>query len=85
MYRYTICSETYEALFHLQCAALKKHIPGLEDVRLLEDVDGSNLHIYRRDGKKLVVHNDYEIGSIYIKSEFDLTPYFPQAKISPYV
>lgn len=84
MYDYTICSEAYEAIFHVQCTALEKHIPGLKEVHLWEDVDGSKIRVYQKNGAKLTAYNDYTVGAVYIRSEFDLKRYFPNAKKSPF-
>lgn len=78
MFRYTICTEPEEELFGKQCLALEKHIPGLKKQDCLQDVDGSSTQIYEKDGAKILVHNSYYIGALYVDSEIDLTQFFKQ-------
>ncbi len=86
MYTYLVCSETNEMLFQRQCAALEKHIPGLKKDPLLRDpFDDALIQAYRKDNAELIVYNSYQTGDLYIDSEFDLKPYFPHAKESPFV
>ena len=75
-YDYNICTEADRDIFIKQCKALEKHIPNLVKDKLLEDVDGSETQIYFLDGKKIVVHNSYYIGAVYIKSEIELEHFF---------
>lgn len=75
-YDYNICTEADRDIFIKQCKALEKHIPNLVKDKLLEDVDGSETQIYFVDGKKIVVHNSYYIGAVYIKSEVELEHFF---------
>lgn len=78
MYDYSICTEPDEELFAKQCKALEKNIAGIEKVDYLEDVDGSQFQIYKKDGKKIVVKNSYYIGALFIESEIELTQFFPK-------
>lgn len=76
MYDYNICTEADERLFHLQCKALEKHIPGLVKGDFLIDVDGSMTQIYYFNSKEISVHNSYYIGALYIVSEIELSQFF---------
>lgn len=76
MYRYTICTEPDRALFKRQCAALEKRIPNLKKAQLLEDVDGTLLQLYEKDGAEVRVLNDECVGALYVESEIDLLPFF---------
>lgn len=73
---YSICDQFAPDLFPKQCAALEKHIPNLQKVRLLEDVDSSTWQFYSSPHGELVVRNDYSINELYIESDFDIEPYF---------
>ena len=75
-YNYNICTVADETIFNKQCRALEKYIPRLERVTLLTDVDGSKVQVYQKDGEQLSVHNSYYIDAVFIKSEFDIDPYF---------
>ena len=76
MFSYDICTQADRVIFIKQCAALEKHIPNLKKMNLLVDVDGSETQIYQLNGKKLTVHNSYYIDAVYIRSEFEIEPYF---------
>ena len=52
----------------------EKH-SGLEKERNI-NIDGSQIAVYFKDGKKVTVHNSYYVGAVYIQSEFDLTTFF---------
>ena len=75
-YNYSICNQPDEDIFHRQCAALVKYIPGLEPERLLQDVDGTLIQIYHHRRGDLLVWNDMQVGGVYIESDFDIEPYF---------
>lgn len=76
MFNYTICNEPDKELFEKQCHALEKHIPSLIKKHLLHDVDDSMTQIYQKDGARILVHNSYYIGALYIESEIELTQFF---------
>ncbi len=76
MYSYTICNMPDKELFKKQCKALEINIPNIQKGKLLEDFDGSETQIYSLNGKKVTVHNSFYIGSLVVKSECDLLPYF---------
>lgn len=76
MFDYTICNCADSKLFAKQCAALEKSIPGLQKGMTLEDVDGSVSQQYTHTKGSVVVKNDQLVDSLYILSEFDLSPYF---------
>jgi len=76
MFSYTICNCADRELFRKQCLALEKHIPNLEKGIYLRDVDDSMIQIYKHPRGEIKVHNDTEVGALYIDAEFDLRPYF---------
>ena len=75
-YDYNICTVQDDEIFKKQCKALEKYIPGLVKINYLVDVDSSQIQIYQKDGMQISVINDYDIGAVYIRSEFDIDPYF---------
>lgn len=75
-YDYTICTEPDKDIFNKQCIALEKHIPNITKDSLLHDVDDSETQIYYVSGKKILVHNSYYIGAVYVESEIELEQYF---------
>ena len=76
MFNYNICSEPDEALFVEQCKSLEKHIPGIIKESLLHDVDDSKTQVYSLSNKKILVHNSYYVGAVYIESDVKLESYF---------
>ena len=76
MYEYMICNQYDEEIFYKQCKALEKYIPNLEKGRFLIDVDSSFLQAYNLNDKELIVYNDKHPGCVWIKSEFDIDPFF---------
>jgi hypothetical protein len=76
MFEYMICNQSDEEIFNKQCAALTKHIPGLQKDLFLEDVDGSLIQIFKLNGAKIKVLNDRDINQVWIDSEVDIDPYF---------
>lgn len=77
-FEYTICTQFDEELFKKQCKAFEKKFPNIEKEPLLEDVDGSSYQTYHHEGGDFVVANDYDIGCLYVESDFDLLPYFKE-------
>ena len=75
-YSYNVCDQANEELFHKQCAALVKYIPGLEPERLLQDVDGTLIQMYHHKRGEIKVVNDRDTWALYIDSDFDIDPYF---------
>lgn len=75
-YEYNICTIADNDIYKKQCKALEKFIPNLEFIEELNDVDGSKIAIYQRNGLQLSVHNSFYIDAVFIKSEFDIDPYF---------
>lgn len=78
MYSYTICNQPDSKLFEKQCLALEKHISDLIKGDLLEDVDGSQIQVYAKDGAKILVYNSEYVGALYIESEIELEQFFKE-------
>lgn len=76
MYSYSICTEPDYEIFTRQCKALEKNIPGLVKVEKLEDVDGSQIQVYKLESQEISVYNSYYVGAVYIESEVDLEKFF---------
>lgn len=76
MFRYSICNEVDEDIFIRQCNALERNISNIVKKENIIDVDGSVMHIYNVDGKKITVCNSYYLNEVYVESEIDLKPYF---------
>lgn len=76
MFNYTICDAPDREVFRQQCLALEKHIPGIIRRDFLHDVDDSYTQVYEKDGAKILVHNSYYEGELYVESEIELTQFF---------
>ena len=72
MYDYNICLENSVEEFEKVCKRIEQAFPDVKKMNILEDVDGSLVQTYVKDGKEIDVHNDYEVGAIFIKSEMDI-------------
>ena len=69
MYSYTISKEADEKQFKRACDIVESKIQGFTKEELLEDVDGTQIQIYRTNGKKTKVVNDYDVDAVYIDSD----------------
>ncbi|MEG0339201.1 MAG: hypothetical protein RR573_04730 [Oscillospiraceae bacterium] len=76
MFDYNICNQADNDVFISQCKAIESNIYGLIKEETIEDVDGSVFQKYTLRNLSLTVYNDKEVDAIYIKSDFDLVPYF---------
>lgn len=76
MYQYTICNQPDEKIFRKQCSALEKHISGLRLLENLQDVDGSLIRIYDKDGAMIKIMNHFDLGGIFIDSDIELEQFF---------
>jgi len=75
-YEYMICTVVDEDIYYKQCAALEKHIPELQKLDELHDVDNSRLQEYLYYDKTIRVLNDYQLNAVHIESAIPLEPFF---------
>lgn len=66
---YTVLPDADQKMFEKLCDQLEKGIPGVRLDRKLYDVDDSGIAVYKVDDKELVVHNDYDVGALYVLSD----------------
>ena len=76
VYKYNICNVPDEEVFLKQCEALERHIPRIIKGDIHTDVDGSKTQLYTLQDSKIIIHNSYYIGAVYIDSEIELEQYF---------
>ena len=76
MFDYTICNQADISLFHRQCQALEKNVPGLRKESLLDCPDGALIQKYEHELGTVTVKNDIQVDALYVISDFDLLPYF---------
>lgn len=80
MFDYNINKSADNQSFLNACEKIEQHFPDCEKERLLTDVDGSLIQIYKEDGKKITVFNDYEVDAVFIESELNLDTLFKDAE-----
>ncbi len=72
-YSYTLCPDNSPSAFREACEKIESIMPHLARQPLLTDVDGSTIQSYERaDGRRIVVYDDYDVGAVYVLSDFDL-------------
>ena len=75
-HEYVIRVGADEEIYYKQCAALEKHISGLQKLGELQDVDSSRIQYYQYNGKDIRVHNDNYTNAVLVESEIPLEPFF---------
>lgn len=70
---YTVWKDNSPQEFKRACSAIELVFPDADKEKLLVDVDGSTIQVYALNGKKAIVYDDYDVGAVYVKSEFDLS------------
>ena len=58
--------------FQKACERIEHAYPELIKERLLVDVDGSTIQIYKRDEEEVVIYDDYEVGAVFAMSDIDV-------------
>lgn len=76
MFDYNICNQADRVLFYRQCKAIETHLEPLMKEKVLEDMDGTLVQKYKHRLGEITVVNDEQVGSLYVKSSFDLMPFF---------
>ena len=72
-YDYTVYPENSSETFKKVCELIEKKYPKLLKDDLLIDVDGSTIQIFGVEPKEIIIYDDYDIGAVYVKSDFDLS------------
>lgn len=73
IYSKTYCMEFNQEVFNKLCNEIENKLDPLIKNDLLVDVDGTQIQIFFKDDKKIVVINDLEIGAVFIDSEIDIS------------
>lgn len=76
MFTYNIAKKADQNAFFNACTLIEANVKGFTKETLLEDVDGTQIQIFRTDEGKIKVVNDYEVDAVYIDSEKDLKEIF---------
>lgn len=76
MFSYTISKAASEKEFKKACRLLEERLEGIKKDKMLEDVDGTVIQVYRKKSDTIKVYNDYEVDAVYIDSEIELNDFF---------
>lgn len=76
MFSYTVSKVASEEAFKKTCRLLEDRIAGIDKDKMLEDVDGTAIQVYRKGTDSIKVYNDYEVDAVYIDSEIELSNIF---------
>lgn len=72
MYEYNVCPTASNERFSEMCHHIERSMPDIVKGKLLIDVDGTGMQRYSKDGKKIMVINDYDVDAVYIESEIEI-------------
>ena len=72
MFSYTVAKNADKAVFLSTCSLIQMFLKKYKKEKLLQDVDGTTIQIYRTKNGKVKVVNDYEVDAVYVDSEIDL-------------
>jgi len=73
MYEYNIMPNVSTDRFQSICEEVRTLFPQAKQEKLLQDVDGSLIQVFVQHGGRIAVHNDMEIGALYVKSDMPLS------------
>lgn len=77
-YDYTIARDNSPKKFKEACAEIERRYPDYEKLKLAVDVDGTTIQVYEKDGREIVVFDDYEVGAVFVESDFELSHLLPK-------
>ena len=75
---YTIFPDNNNKVFREACNSIERAFSGLNKRELLIDVDGSTIQEYGTNQNGVIVYDDYDVGAVYVKSDFELATVFPK-------
>ncbi len=71
-YDYSIYPDNSPEKFKLTCKKIEQAFPCAIKQKLLVDVDGSTIQVYKQDSKEIIVYDHYEIGAVFVLSDIPL-------------
>lgn len=71
-YTYNIAPEADNKAFQDVCSLLMSKLENAKAEKMLVDVDGSLIQVYKTPNGEIVVINDYEVDALYIDSDVNL-------------
>jgi hypothetical protein len=75
-FQYTVFRDNSPKMFKAACGLVKETFPDFHAEKLLIDVDGSTIQVFRRGTEKIVIFDDYDVGAVLVKSDVDLSKIF---------
>ncbi len=72
MYSYNISKDVNAVAFRDACMLIGENVQGICETYCLEDVDGTQIQVYKTSNGEITIFNDYEVGAVYANSEFNL-------------
>lgn len=76
-FRYPVHDENDKEVFEHQYEVLFEHIPGIATGDFFSENEDADIQEFIYEGKHLWLYNNYKQKTIYMESEFDLSPFFP--------
>ena len=75
-FEYNVFFDNSPKEFKAACLRIEEKHPEAEKRKMLVDVDGSTIQIYCISGKEIFVFDDYEVGAVYVESDYNLDDIF---------
>ena len=73
MFSYNIAKNADKKAFDKACSLIESELRGIQKERILEDVDGTLIQVYKTaDGKSIKVFNDFEVDAVYVDSDVNI-------------
>ena len=72
MFSYTVAKNADKKAFDRICALIESKTTDITKEKVLEDVDGTSIQIYRTSNGKIKVCNDYDVDAVYVDSDLNL-------------
>ena len=73
MFTYNVAPSFDNKIFAKTCSIIKSKIKEIKKEKLFVDVlDGTQIKTFETNRGKIKVYNDYDVGAVYVDSEFDL-------------
>ena len=72
MYSYHISKDVNAVAFRDACALIGENVQGIYEMYCLEDVDGTQIQVYKTLNGEITIFNDHEVGAVYANSDLNL-------------
>ncbi len=72
-FHYRIYRDNSPEIFKKHTRIIQNAFPDFDKRELLIDVDGSTYQEFEKDGKEIVLFDDYDIGAVFVDSDVDMS------------